>query len=237
MEAKADYRVKLPVFEGPLDLLLYLIQKDEIDIYDIPISHITEQYLQHIRLMQQLDMDLAGEFLLMAATLIHIKSRMLLPVEAKESSVELEDPRIELVHRLLEHKKYKAAAEMLWARAQVEQEVFTRAPLETDKENPEVVVTAMDLVDAFRKVLERRKKEMAVEIEQERLNIEMKIAYLRSLLSSTSRVNISELLEVCSSRLELIVTFLTVLELAKEAVILLIQESNFGTIYALKAES
>ncbi len=234
---ETGYKVKLDIFEGPLDLLLYLIQKDEIDIYDIPIAHITEQYLQHLRLMQQLDMDLAGDFLLMAATLIHIKSRMLLPVEVKELDAELEDPRSELVHRLLEHKKYKAAAEMLWSRAQVEQEVFTRALLETDKENPEVAVTTIDLVEAFKKILDRHKKELAVEIERERVNVEMKITYLRTLLKNATRVNISELLEACSSRLELVITFLTVLELAKEAVILLVQESHFGTIYALKAQS
>lgn len=234
---ETGYKVKLDIFEGPLDLLLYLIQKDEIDIYDIPIAHITEQYLRYIRLMRELDVDLAGDFLLMAATLIHIKSRMLLPVEVKELEVELEDPRSELVHRLLEHKKYKAAAEMLWSRAQVEQEVFTRALLETDKENPEVAVTTIDLVEAFKKILERHKKEVAVEIEQERVNVEMKITYLRALLQSATRVNISELLEACASRLELVVTLLTVLELAKEAVILLVQESHFGTIYALKAQS
>ena len=129
-------------FQGPLDLLLYLIRQEQVDIYDIPVARITDEYLRYLQLMQELDIAVAGDFLVMAATLIEIKSRMLLPRDplADAADEELLDPRSELINQLLEHQKYKAAAQMLWSRATVEQAVFTRGELETDKQNPEVAV-------------------------------------------------------------------------------------------------
>src|SRR5258705_4688287 len=131
-------KVTLGDFEGPLDLLLYLIREEQVNIYDIPIARITDEYLRYLNLMQELDLTVAGDFLVMAAQLIELKSRMLLPRDPLAEEEEVLDPRAELVNRLLEHEKFKAAAEMLWSRATVEQAVFKRAEIETDKTNPEV---------------------------------------------------------------------------------------------------
>src|SRR5439155_19975316 len=137
-------KITLGEFEGPLDLLLYLIRQEQINIYDIPIARITGEYLRYLNLMQELDLAVAADFLVMASQLIELKSRMLLPRDPLAAEDELEDPRAELVNRLLEHEKYKAAAQMLWSRATVEQAVFARAELETDKNNPEVAVGLFD---------------------------------------------------------------------------------------------
>jgi segregation and condensation protein A len=230
------YKVKLEIFEGPLDLLLYLIKKEEIDIYDIPVARITEQYLEYIKVMQELDINIAGEFLLMAAQLIHIKSKMLLPEDPNEDpdSDELEDPRKELVHRLLEHQRYRAAAEELWVKAGVEQAVFTRAPLDTDKENPEISATVVDLIEVFKKVMERARQQMELEIEREQLTMVQMIEDLKKLLAERGEFSVNELLYAAKSRQELITIFLTILELAKEYVIRLIQERTLGEIRAVK---
>src|SRR6266496_3817503 len=135
-----DLRLILGEFEGPLDLLLHLIRQDQINIYDIPIARITNQYLRYLQAMQEMDIAVAGDFLVMAATLIELKTRMLLPRDPFAELEEEEDPRLDLVNQLLEYQKYKAAAQMLWSRATVEQAVFKRAELETDKNNPEVAV-------------------------------------------------------------------------------------------------
>src|SRR5215213_6186132 len=137
-DAADQYRVKLPTFEGPLDLLLYLIRKEEVSIYDIPIARITEQYLEHLRAMQEMDIGVAGEFLVMAATLIHIKSQTILPRDPDAPEQEDEDPRAELVYQLLEHQKFKGVANLLHQRAMIEGAAFTRASIETDQNNPEV---------------------------------------------------------------------------------------------------
>ena len=134
-------KITLGEFEGPLDLLLYLIRQEQVNIYDIPIARITDQYLRYLNIMQELDLAVAGDFLVMAAQLIELKSRMLLPRDPLAEEEELIDPRTELVDRLLEHQKYKEAAGLLWSRAIVERAVFTRAELETDKNNPEVAVS------------------------------------------------------------------------------------------------
>src|SRR5713101_3679688 len=138
-------KLTLGEFEGPLDLLLYLIRQEQVNIYDIPIARITDEYLRYLNLMQELDLTVAGDFLVMAAQLIELKSRMLLPRDPSAIEEELLDPRAELVDRLLEHQKFKAAAEVLWSRATVERAVFTRAELATDKTNPEVAVGLFDL--------------------------------------------------------------------------------------------
>lgn len=235
--SNTPYKIKLDIFEGPLDLLLYLIKKEELDIYDIPIAHITEEYLKYIQLMQELDIDLASEFLVMAATLIHIKSKMLLPVINESSELEnLEDPRQELVKQLLEHKKFKSAAEMLWSRVQVEQNVFVRAAIETDSENPEVAATVFDLVSAFQKILTRRKEQIAVEIANDKLTLAQKIVEIKSLLKNHLQINVTNLMEATLSKAEIIIIFLAILELVKESVIGLMQTEAFGEIIATRID-
>ncbi|MBL8149030.1 MAG: segregation/condensation protein A [Blastocatellia bacterium] len=230
------YKVKLEVFEGPLDLLLYLIKKEEIDIYDIPIARITQQYLDYLSLMEQFDVDIASDFLVMAATLIQIKSKMLLPPDPTISGQEeaVEDPRKELVNRLLEHKKFKAAAEMLWTKVQVEQEVFTRALLDIDKENTEIAATVYDLIAAFKTVCDRQREEQEMEIAHEVMTMEQKMEELKALFTDSLEVNISRLFALAKSRTDLIMTFLTILELVKESVVRLIQDRPFGEIIAIK---
>ncbi|MBN8725631.1 MAG: segregation/condensation protein A [Acidobacteria bacterium] len=235
--SNTPYKIKLDIFEGPLDLLLYLIKKEELDIYDIPIAHITEEYLKYIQLMQELDIDLASEFLVMAAILIHIKSKMLLPVINESSELEnLEDPRQELVKQLLEHKKFKSAAEMLWSRVQVEQNVFVRAAIETDSENPEVAATVFDLVSAFQKILTRRKEQIAVEIANDKLTLAQKIVEIKSLLKNHLQINVTNLMEAALSKAEIIIIFLAILELVKESVIGLMQTETFGEIIATRID-
>lgn len=238
--ASNGYKVKLEVFEGPLDLLLYLIKKEEIDIYDIPIARVTEQYLEYIKLMQQLNIDVAGEFLLTAATLIHIKSKMLLPpppiAEPNAFWEDSEDPRRELVHKLLEHKKFRAAAEMLWSKAEIERAVFTRASLDIDRDNPEVNATVLDLIEIFKKICERHKEQTRIKIEREHFKMEQKIDEIRAIFKDQGceEISITDIFLSAGSREELIVLFLAVLELAKEAVIRLVQNEPLGEIRAIK---
>src|SRR5207253_9421615 len=164
-------KITLGEFEGPLDLLLYLIRQEQINIYDIPIARITDEYLRYLNLMRELDLTMAGDFLVMAAQLIELKSRMLLPRDPLAEADEEIDLRAELVNLLLEHEKFKAAAEMLWSRATVEQAVFTRAEIETDKNNPEVAVGLFDLLRVFQEILARKKEEIMIEIEREEVTM------------------------------------------------------------------
>jgi segregation and condensation protein A len=165
-EGGEELNLHLGEFAGPLDLLLYLIRQEQVDIYDIPVARITDEYLRYIQVMKQMDITVVSEFLVMAAQLIEIKSKMLLPPDplAAAGEEDGEDPRKELIDRLLEHQKFKAAAQMLWSRATVEQGVFTRAPIETDKSNPEVAVGVFDLLRVFQEILARKKQEVLMEI-------------------------------------------------------------------------
>ncbi len=238
-DARRDnYRVKLEVFEGPLDLLLFLIKKDEIDIYDIPIAHITEQYLEYLNLMEQLDISVAGDFLVMAATLIYIKSKMLLPPEPKlEGEEDLnEDPRAELVERLLEYQKFKAAASMFYSRAEIEAASYTRGAIETDSSNPEVSATVFDLLRVFREILKRAESAVEMEIHRDEMTMAEKLAQINRLLSERFEINVRELFELTHSKRELILTFLAFLELVKETKITLIQRELFGEIYARRRQ-
>jgi segregation and condensation protein A len=234
-EARRDsYRVKLEIFEGPLDLLLYLIKKDEIDIYDIPIARITEQYLAYLELMQELDISVAGDFLVMASTLIYIKSKMLLPPEPKVDGEEdlSEDPRAELIERLLEYQKFKSASQMLYSRGEIESACYTRGPLETDSSNPEVSTTLFDLLRVFREVLKRAEAQIEMEIARDEMTIAEKLAQIHAMLEERERINVLELFEMSRSKRELIITFLALLELVKEWKIYLIQDKPFGDIFA-----
>jgi segregation and condensation protein A len=180
-------KITLGEFEGPLDLLLYLIRQDQVNIYDIPVARITDEYLRYLYLMQELDLTVAGDFLVMAAQLIDLKSRMLLPRDPTAPEEEVLDPRAELVNRLLEHEKFKAAAQMLWSRATVEQAVFTRAEIETDKNNPEVVVGLFDLLKVFQEILARHKEEVLMEIEREEVTMAQMIERLRNMVRSAGK--------------------------------------------------
>ncbi|MBL8206258.1 MAG: segregation/condensation protein A [Blastocatellia bacterium] len=229
-----NYSVKLEAFEGPLDLLLYLIKKDEIDIYDIPIARITKQYLEYIQLLDSLNIEVAGDFLVMAATLIYIKSKMLLPPEPKvEGEEDLnEDPRAELVGQLLEYQKFKSAANMLYEKAEIEGACYTRGSLETDKNNPEVTATVVDLLRVFKEILDRAKAVKEVEIQREEMSMSEKLTQIRTMLIERHELNVRDVFELASSKRELILTFLAFLELVKESQIILIQSQLFGEIIA-----
>src|SRR5262249_21352810 len=187
-EAGNQYKVKLEVFEGPLDLLLYLIKKEEVSVYEIPIAKITDQYLDYLSAMEELDIAVAGEFLLMAATLIHIKSQMLLPRDPDQPEQSVEDPRDELVHQLIEHQKFKAAANSLYQRATIESATYTRAALETDEKNPEISATAFQLFDLFRDVLNRKKEMAQLEIARDEMTMAEKIAEIKVMVSRGGEV-------------------------------------------------
>lgn len=236
-DARRDnYRVKLEVFEGPMDLLLYLIKKDEIDIKDIPVAHITNQYLEYLNLMRELDIAVAGDFLVMASTLIYIKSKMLLPPTPKVAGEEdlNEDPRAELMDRLLEYQKFKEAAQMLHSRGEIESACFTRGELETDKGNPEVSATVFDLLRVFREILKRAESEAEMEIHRDEVSMSEKLAQIHLLLDTNEEVNVRTLFENSRSKRELILTFLAFLELVKGMQITLVQRELFGDIFARK---
>lgn len=236
--AASAYRVKLDVFEGPLDLLLYLIKKEQVSIYDIPIARITEQYLDYLRAMEELDIAVASDFLVMAATLIYIKSKMLLPPDPSDGGDDgAVDPRQELVERLLQHQVYKAAAEMLWSRAEREEGVFPRGRLETDDVNPEVAATLFDLFAAFQRVMERLKERRELTIVRDEITTAETLARLRQLIQTQERMDVTALLEGARSLRELLTLFLAVLELVKEAMIRLVQTERFGPIIALRCRT
>jgi segregation and condensation protein A len=228
-----ELKLVLGEFAGPLDLLLYLIRQEQVSIYDIPVARITDEYLRYLRLMHEMDISLAGDFLVMAASLIEIKSRMLLPPDPLAAEDEsLLDPRSELVDRLLEHQKYKAAAEMLWSRATVEQAVFTRAELETDKQNPEISAGVFDLLRVFQEILARHKEEVLLEIERDEMTMTEMLERLRNMVLSSGELNLRVFFERAHSRRELVLAFLSVLELVRTTEISLIQRETFGEIIA-----
>jgi segregation and condensation protein A len=228
-----ELRLILGEFAGPLDLLLYLIRQEQVDIYDIPVTRITDEYLRYLRLMQELDIAVAGDFLVMAATLIEIKSRMLLPPDPSAQAEEAdEDPRRELIERLLEHQKYKAAAQTLWSRATVEQAIFARGELETDKQNPEVSAGLFDLLRVFQEILARHKEEVLMEIERDEMTMTQMLERLRNMVMSAGELNLRKFFERAQSRRELVLAFLSVLELVRTTEICLIQRETFGEIIA-----
>jgi segregation and condensation protein A len=231
---RSPYTVRLEVFEGPLDLLLHLIHKNELDIFNIPIALITEQYLDYLKLMKVLNLDIAGEYLLLASTLLHIKSKMLLPTPSEEEEEEGEDPRAELVRRLLEYQKYKNAAAELEKRPMLDRDVFIRLmPAETEKpaEEERMEVSLFELLEAFRQVLERMKPESFHEVILERISVEEKIEEILSLLQRENRSMAFHLLFPEQAPLRLvIVTFLAILELVKMKRVRIFQMAPFETI-------
>ncbi len=242
-ESAADaFAVKLDRFEGPLDLLLHLIKKNEVNIHDIPIALITQQYLQTIDLMQELNLDVAGEFLVMAATLIHIKSKMLLPrpeTAADGDGEEGEDPRDVLVRRLLEHQKFKAAAELLHERQEVRSAQWQRpdervAAIAGDDFEPALEVDLFSLLNAFQAVLQRFKQRPKVLLPPEQIPVEVRIEQLLARLSETEACGFEDLFADANDRSGLIVTFLALLEMIRLKLIRVFQSGTFGPIRVYK---
>ncbi len=229
--------VHLEQYEGPLDLLLDLIRKQQIDIYNIPIAQITAQYLQYLDRAAELDIELSAEFIFMAATLIHIKSRLLLPRDPELEKISPEeDPRKELVERLLEHERFKNAAEMLQQKRLVEENVWSNPHLRAfldQEEDPELAVSLMDLVKTFEQVLERAKRRQTFQINHEDVSVPDMISYVRSLLGAKprgDRVSALALFEEQRSRRAMICLFLAILEMVKLQAIALVQKDAFGDI-------
>ncbi|HAJ26946.1 MAG TPA: chromosome segregation protein ScpA [Syntrophus sp. (in: bacteria)] len=231
-----DYEVKLDIFEGPLDLLLYLIKKNELDIYNIPIALITKQYLEYIDILKTLNLDLAGEYLVLAATLVHIKSKLLLP-EAPEEGEEEGDPRQELVQQLLEYQEFKDASQSLQAREVLERDVFIRgsAPVEApppgdDDNQAWQEIGLFELVDAFRKILGNLGQPELMEIDLDRTSLADRINEIMDQLQERQSLTFTELLKGKLSRRLIIYTFMALLELVKQRMIRICQAGPFGVI-------
>ena len=227
------------VYEGPLDLLLDLIRKQDIDIYDIPIAKITAQYLAYVERLRELDVNVAAEFVYMAAILIHIKSKMLLPRDPTADSAAQEDPRAELVNRLIEHEKFKAAAQMLLQKQQIEDAVRSnpaiREFLDAEGTEPEIAADLLDVVKTFQQVLERVRSRPIIQVNEETVTVSQMIAYLRRRLSLEDRpLRLKQLLEGVQSRTALVCMFLALLELVRLQAIQLRQERLFGEILLRK---
>ena len=227
------YEVKLERFEGPLDLLLHLIQRDEIDVYDIPIARITQQYLTYIELMRLLDLDVAGEFLVMAATLMRIKAKMLLPLPAVGEEEEEGDPREELVQRLVEYRQFKEAAGTLKGREDERRKLFERGMLPGEDEAgplPLAPATLFDLLEALNRVLARIPQRVTYDVTGEVYDIEDKMAYISRMVDEGGGVLFSTLMTGCRERGEIIVTFMALLELIKLGGVTVVQSEVFGEI-------
>jgi segregation and condensation protein A len=237
-EEVAGITIKLEAFEGPLDLLLHLIKKEEVDIWNIPIAHITAQYLEYLQIMKDLNINLAGEWLMMAATLIYIKSRMLVPQEqSSDAQQEEEDPRTELVYQLLEHQKFKNAAEMLYTREEVENAVWNKPPVDVLEDGSDVVaVTLFDLLRAFHEVVQRFEAQRTMELNQEQVTIEQKIEDIRKRLIIYDKMLFSSFFAEARSKRHLIVTFLALLELVRLHEIWMVQKKAFEEIEIRKVK-
>jgi len=239
------YEVKLTTFEGPLDLLLHLIKQNEVDIYDIPIAEITEQYLEYLDLMKQLDLDVASAFLVMAATLIQIKSQSILPTpEEPEEDIVSEDAREELIRQLLEYKQFKESAEALEDKAEQQTEIFGRPnglPREIgDSKEIFIEATLFDLLSVFKSTLDEFPDEpfmedvepfMEEEIQAETITVEEKMDEILNIFQEQDNIGFDELFPIFNTKLEVIVTFLAILELVRLKQIILLQTGLFGDIH------
>jgi segregation and condensation protein A len=236
----SPYKINIPLYEGPLDLLLDLIKKQEMNIHDIQISKITSQYLEYLHKLEELNVDVSADFIYMAATLIYIKSKMLLPPDPLVSAEEqATDPRAELVQRLVEHEKFKNAAQLLYQKQQIEENVWSKPDksLYNDEGTEgELVVSLVDLVKVFQQVLERRKEVSRIELQHEQFTVAQMMAQLRAqiLASDDNTVNLIRFFEACVSRHAMIVAFLAVLEMVKMQAVALVQEKQFGEILVRK---
>src|SRR5579884_591378 len=237
------YKIQIPMYEGPLDLLLDLIKQQKMNIHDIQIAQITSQYIDYLHKLEELNVDVSAEFIYMAATLIYIKSKMLLPPDplaAEEGQAE--DPRAELVQRLVEHEKFKNAAQLLYQKQQIEENVWSKPDksLYNDEGTEgELVVSLVDLVKVFQQVLERRKEVARIELQHEQFTVAQMIAQLRAqiLASEDSSVHLIRFFEACPSRHAMIVAFLAVLEMVKLQAVSMAQEKQFGEIVVRRGKS
>ncbi|TKJ31990.1 segregation/condensation protein A [bacterium (candidate division B38) B3_B38] len=239
-EAGTEFKVRLPAFEGPLDLLLHIIHTEQIDIYDIPIASITRQYLDYLNLMTELNLDIASEFLLMAATLIYMKSKMLVPQPIPEiDKEEFYCLRTELTTQLLEHQKFQQAARLLREKEKEHSTLWSRSELTSAapprQEDVLLEATVFDIVSAFYKVLESRKEEKPLHLLPERYTVEEKMEEIVERLHQEERLRFFNLARELQSREELIVTFLALLELVRQQLILLYQTRKFRDILILPA--
>ena len=240
--ANEEYKVSLEVFEGPLDLLLYLIKKDELDIFNIPIEHVTKQYLTYMDMLKMLDLNIAGEFLVMAATLMMIKSRMLLPVEHRpELEDEEDDPRWDLVRQLVEYKKFKDAAEHLDDLQLIQENIFNRGGenVELGKDGSVALndVSIFDLITAFQEALKKAKKEDDLtEIFADKWTVADKVDQIMRLIRTQGRAKLMELFANMTHRYEMVCTFLAILELMKLRHIRAVQSEHFGDIEIIAGE-
>jgi segregation and condensation protein A len=232
-----ELSLKIGEFAGPLDLLLFLIRQEQANIFDIPIARITDEYLRFIRLMKNLDIAVAADFLVMASTLIEIKSRMLLPRDpsAEADSEELDDPRQELVDRLLEYERYKSAAQMLYEKTTLEQAVFARGKIESDEENAEVSATVFDLLTVFQKIVARQADEIKLEIEREEISLSDMIKDLKRRIFENGEVSLITFFEEMHTRRELVTAFIAALEIVRTEAVKLIQKQTFGDVILRKA--
>jgi segregation and condensation protein A len=239
-----DYKVKLEVFEGPLDLLLYLIKNDEVDIYDISIERITSQYLEYLETFRMLDLELAGEFVVMAANLIYIKSRSLLPVHQQppDEEAEEEDPRWDLIRQLIEYKKFKDAAFQLHQRELHQETLIARIPEKPDFKETDALLKSevgiFDLISAFQKVLKKldNKREDLREIFEENYTVSDKIDHIMQTIETRQSIAFSTLFADAASRTEIVVTFLALLELIRLKQLRITQESSFAEIEIRRVE-
>lgn len=236
-ESHDELKIKIGEFAGPLDLLLYLIRQEQANIFDIPIAKITDEYLNYIRLMKRLDIAVAADFLVMAAQLIEIKSKMLLPRDPlADDDEEIEDPRKELVDRLLEYEKFKAAAEMLYEKSTIERAVFARGKIESDEHNAEVSATVFDILTVFQKILARHKEVVTMEIHREEISLADMIRNLKTRIFAAGELNVAEFFESLETKRELVTAFVAVLEIVRTESVRLIQRKTFADII-LKAEN
>ncbi len=226
--------VKLEIYEGPLDLLLDLIRKQQVNIYDIPIAAITKQYLEYLHVLEELNIDVAAEFIFMAATLIYIKSRMLLPPDPTAPPEEQEDPRIELVHRLLEHEQFKNAAQMLQSKQMLEDAMWSQAGIGEfveAEDQPGLAVSVFDLISAFREILERAKKRPQMSVEREEVTVAEMIRHVREvLLANPHPVRLDDLASGYVSRQALIALLLALLEMVRLRAVLVRQKELFAPV-------
>jgi segregation and condensation protein A len=234
----SPYKIHLDTYDGPLDLLLDLIKKQEIDIHNIPIAKITGQYLDYLHKLEQLDMDISADFIYMAATLIYIKSKMLLPPDPLAGPEDLEDPRADLVHRLVEHEKFKSAAQLLHQRQQIEEHVWSKPDFtlyEGEESEGELIVSLVDLVKVFQQVLERRKEVVKIELHHEQFTVAQMMDLLRQQLVAVEEgIDLISFFESCPSRHAMIVSLLAVLELVRLQAIILVQQELFSKIWLRK---
>src|SRR5579862_314215 len=239
----SPYKINIPMYEGPLDLLLDLIKQQKMSIHDIQISQITSQYLDYLHKLEELNVDVSSEFIHMAASLIYIKSKMLLPPDPLAAPDDpAADPRADLVQRLVEHEKFKNAAQLLYQKQQIEENVWSKPDkslYHDEGTEGELVVSMVDLVRVFQQVLERRKEVSRIELQHEQFTVAQMIAQLRGqiLASEDSSVNLVRFFEACPSRHAMIVAFLAVLEMVKLQAVSIVQDKQFGEILLRKSKS